>query len=68
MPDLIDILKTEEIDNIFEEMKLLYDEYSGIFQNDSILEPYIAFLFFIVNSVNIILLPYIIVRVIMLII
>jgi hypothetical protein len=39
MPDLIDIMKTEEIDNIFEEMKLLYDEYSGIFQNDSILEP-----------------------------
>jgi len=39
MPDLIVIIKFEEIDNIFEDMKLLYDEYFGIFQNDSIIEP-----------------------------
>jgi len=40
MPHLIDIMKIEEIDNIFEEMKLLYDECSAIFQKDSILEPF----------------------------
>jgi len=40
IPDVMDILKIKNIDIRFKDsMKQLYEEYSGIFENDSILEP-----------------------------